>query len=97
MADQTTPLPEPFAALAPFAEGDPAECARFAHEAMKAIPQLQQWLTETRYNAVQELRKTNSLQKVGDLLGISRQRAHQIATGATSGAWARADAETEEK
>lgn len=80
--------PQPFESLAPLAGGsDPTERAKTLGAAIDAVPQLQTWLRQARQEAVAEMHKqgVGSYADIGEILGFSRARAQQIATGYVGG------------
>ena len=80
--------PQPFEPLAPIAGGsDPTERAKALGEAIDAVPHLQAWLRRARQQAVAEMHEqgVGSYADIGEILGFSRARAQQIATGYVGG------------
>ncbi|MEU7092987.1 sigma-70 family RNA polymerase sigma factor [Kitasatospora aureofaciens] len=78
----TTPLPEPFAALADLVAGGPTmRTAAQLGEALNAVPQLQRWLREQRQDVFQALKATHSNGEIGSHLGLTPQRVADIAAG----------------
>ncbi|MFE9624269.1 hypothetical protein [Streptomyces sp. NPDC006527] len=82
-ADPRTPaqLFEAAAALALDPALSPVERAARITALLKAVDDRQKELTETRRTDVRELRKTMTLAKVGDSIGLSVPRVDQIAKG----------------
>ncbi|MCX5589221.1 RNA polymerase subunit sigma-70 [Streptomyces erythrochromogenes] len=60
---------------------DPADRARAVGTVLDAVPDLQAGLRAARQAAVIELRATQTLAEVADILGISVPRVSQIASG----------------
>ncbi|WP_037899880.1 hypothetical protein [Streptomyces sp. NRRL S-350] len=78
----STPLPEPFAALAELIAGGPTmHTAAQLGEALNAVPQLQRWLREQRQDVFQALKTTHSNGEIATHLGLTTQRVADIASG----------------
>ncbi|MGW1989613.1 sigma-70 family RNA polymerase sigma factor [Embleya sp. NPDC001921] len=79
-----TELPEPFAALLNLVEQrDGVRRARFLTDALKAVPQLQQWLREQRQQTVRELKQQRDMsnEQIAPYLDCTPQRVADIASG----------------
>ncbi|MEV6836792.1 hypothetical protein AB0N17_20170 [Streptomyces sp. NPDC051133] len=72
---------EAAAELALDPELSPVERAAMITALLKAVDDRQKELTETRRTDVRELRKTMTLAKVGESIGLSVPRVDQIAKG----------------
>ncbi|MFC7791366.1 sigma-70 family RNA polymerase sigma factor, partial [Streptomyces cinereoruber] len=78
-----TPLPRPFAALSPHLEGDPSiHQAEVLSRALKAVPQLQKWLRQSRGRATREVLDGGlTAKEVAPHMNVSVQRVRDIASG----------------
>ncbi|MFE0765395.1 sigma-70 family RNA polymerase sigma factor [Streptomyces smyrnaeus] len=76
------PLPEPFAALADLANGEPTmQQARLLGQALKAVPDLQRWLREERQRTTRALLDRHTAKELAPHLEVSEQRVYDIASG----------------
>lgn len=76
-------LPEPFAALADLASGEPTiQQARALGQALKAVPDLQRWLREQRQRTTRALMdQGHSKEELAPHLEVTPQRVADIASG----------------
>ncbi|MEV6565895.1 sigma-70 family RNA polymerase sigma factor [Streptomyces kronopolitis] len=76
-------LPEPFAALADLAGGEPTiEQARALGQALNAVPDLQHWLREQRRRTIRALMDNgHSKEELAPHLKVTPQRVADIASG----------------
>jgi len=83
----------PAALVAARALDDPAERAKALSEVLAALPDVQAVLRTERQEAVRTLHEDLHLSwaQIGEILGVHRNRAAQIAGGVTGGAKKRAE------
>lgn len=80
--------PHSFEALTDLAaDEDPTERAKTLGAAIDEVPELQAWLRRARQQAVAEMHEqgVGSFADIGKILGFTRARAQQIATGYVGG------------
>ncbi|MEV5930961.1 sigma-70 family RNA polymerase sigma factor [Streptomyces cellulosae] len=86
MASTDPTLPEPFAALAGLTAEPTIEQARALTAALKAVPDLQRWLRAQRQQTVRGLLDSgHDRTELAPVLGVSKQRVSDIASGHISG------------